>query len=106
MTNPPGHLWRDKWTALSGPFSEGRDEIVRRDVFQRQKLPSLVPSLAQAPNPLPPKPQHPNFNTPKHETRNTKTLVRCLLCARELGAMSQHESHFVNVCFFVYLYNW
>jgi hypothetical protein len=20
-TNPPGHLWRDKWTALSGPLS-------------------------------------------------------------------------------------
>ena len=23
MTNPPGHLWRDKWTALSGPLSQG-----------------------------------------------------------------------------------
>ena len=22
MINPPGHLWRDKWTALSGPLSE------------------------------------------------------------------------------------
>jgi len=21
LTNPPGHLWRDKWTALSGPLS-------------------------------------------------------------------------------------
>ena len=21
MTNPPGHLWRDEWTALSGPLS-------------------------------------------------------------------------------------
>ena len=21
MTNPPGHLWRDKWIALSGPLS-------------------------------------------------------------------------------------
>jgi len=21
--NPPGHLWRDKWTALSGPLSQG-----------------------------------------------------------------------------------
>ena len=20
-SNPPGHLWRDKWTALSGPLS-------------------------------------------------------------------------------------
>ena len=20
-TNPPGHLWRDKWTALGGPLS-------------------------------------------------------------------------------------
>ena len=23
MTNLPGHLWRDKWTALSGPLSDG-----------------------------------------------------------------------------------
>ena len=23
LTNPPGHLWRDKWTALSGPLSSG-----------------------------------------------------------------------------------
>jgi len=22
LTNPPGHLWRDKWTALSGPLSQ------------------------------------------------------------------------------------
>jgi len=22
MTNPPGHLWREKWTALCGPLSE------------------------------------------------------------------------------------
>ena len=21
LTNPPGHLWRDKWNALSGPLS-------------------------------------------------------------------------------------
>jgi len=21
LTNSPGHLWRDKWTALSGPLS-------------------------------------------------------------------------------------
>ena len=21
VTNPPGHLWRDKWTALSAPLS-------------------------------------------------------------------------------------
>ena len=20
LTNPPGHLWRDKWTTLSGPL--------------------------------------------------------------------------------------
>ena len=28
MTNSPGHLWRDKWTALSGPLSTeaGKDE--------------------------------------------------------------------------------
>jgi len=22
LTNPPGHLWREKWTALSGPLSQ------------------------------------------------------------------------------------
>ena len=22
LTNPPGHLWCDKWTALSGPLSQ------------------------------------------------------------------------------------
>jgi len=22
LTNPPGHLWRDKWTTLSGPLSQ------------------------------------------------------------------------------------
>jgi hypothetical protein len=22
LTNPPGHVWREKWTALSGPLSE------------------------------------------------------------------------------------
>ena len=27
MTNLPGHLWRDKWTALSGPLS-GRGILV------------------------------------------------------------------------------
>ena len=25
LTNPPGHLWRDKWTALSGPLSQWRN---------------------------------------------------------------------------------
>ena len=23
LTHPPGQLWRDKWTVLSGPFSAG-----------------------------------------------------------------------------------
>ena len=26
MTNPPGHLWRDKWTALSEPLSQEADD--------------------------------------------------------------------------------
>jgi hypothetical protein len=26
LTNPPGHLWRDKWTTLSGPLSHGASE--------------------------------------------------------------------------------
>ena len=25
MTNSPGHLWRDNWTALSGPLSVPRE---------------------------------------------------------------------------------
>jgi len=27
LTNPPGHLWRNKWSALSGPLSESEIEI-------------------------------------------------------------------------------
>ena len=27
LTYPPGHLWRDKWTALSGPLSLSRDDL-------------------------------------------------------------------------------
>ena len=27
LTNPPGHLWRDKWTALSGLLSMSRFAI-------------------------------------------------------------------------------
>ena len=26
-TKPPGHLWRDTWTALSGPLSLGRHAL-------------------------------------------------------------------------------
>ena len=28
LTNPPGHLWRDKWTALSGPLSRPRISVL------------------------------------------------------------------------------
>ena len=28
MTNPPGRLWRDKWTTLSEPLSEGEEHLV------------------------------------------------------------------------------
>ena len=34
MTHPPGHLWRDKWTALSGPLSGTRD---KRETYFRRK---------------------------------------------------------------------
>ena len=27
LTNPPGHSWRDKWTALSGPISPRFGEL-------------------------------------------------------------------------------
>ena len=30
LTNLPGHLWRDKWTALSGPLSEGAGPALQR----------------------------------------------------------------------------
>ena len=33
LTNPPGHLWRDKWTALSGPLILGRSAL--REGFQQ-----------------------------------------------------------------------
>ena len=39
--NPPGHLWRDKWTALSGPLS-GRPWT---DVGFRRALEPLPPTL-------------------------------------------------------------
>ena len=40
MTDPPGHLWRDKWTALSGPHSQvewdGWDKVdARWDMNER-----------------------------------------------------------------------
>ena len=31
MANPPGHLWRDKWTALSGPLSQDTIEKCQED---------------------------------------------------------------------------
>ena len=33
MTQPPGHLWRYKWIALSGPLSgEGTDQLLGNHV--------------------------------------------------------------------------
>ena len=34
MTNPPGHLWRDRWTAPSGPLSEHElfSETLKREM--------------------------------------------------------------------------
>ena len=31
LTDPPGHVWRDKWTALSGPLSQGNHEGVHQE---------------------------------------------------------------------------
>ena len=36
LTNSPGHLWRDKWTALSGPLSVST-------VFVRERLNCICP---------------------------------------------------------------
>ena len=30
LTNPPGHLWREKWTALSGPLSHSNNNLAER----------------------------------------------------------------------------
>jgi len=38
LTNPPGHLWRDKWTALSGPLSQAAhagDQEITDDLLDR-----------------------------------------------------------------------
>ena len=37
LTNPPGHLWRDKWTALSGPLAccDGLGEALVGQRLQR-----------------------------------------------------------------------
>ena len=49
LTNPPGHLKRDKWTALSGPLSQvqhgGRTMDTRR--FERAsqlRMPPCIPA--------------------------------------------------------------
>ena len=34
MTNPPGHLWRDTWTALSGPLSRQSEKYLERCRFR------------------------------------------------------------------------
>jgi hypothetical protein len=35
LTNPPGHFWRDKWTALSGPLSGGAFSYARYPCIRR-----------------------------------------------------------------------
>jgi len=30
LPHPPGHLWRDKWTALSGPLSQGEKQDAKQ----------------------------------------------------------------------------
>ena len=35
QTNPPGHLWCDKWTALSGPLSERGKDLGRAVLGRR-----------------------------------------------------------------------
>ena len=60
LTNPPGHLWRDKWTALSRPLSSfvfeglqdrlgiGMGEIPPGAVFPGGKVPKLPHPSASA----------------------------------------------------------
>ena len=38
MTNPPGHLWRDKWTALSGLLSQCA-EVLHPQGYKAYRLP-------------------------------------------------------------------
>jgi len=44
LTNPPGHLWRDKWTALSGPLSQEFQD------FFAALPPGGVTAVVDAPN--------------------------------------------------------
>ena len=45
LTDPPGHSWRDKWTALSGPLSQDVSALSRRLVARyAADLSSLPPS--------------------------------------------------------------
>ena len=44
LTNPPGHLWRDKWTALSGPLSPSTS--LRRAVFATLTSAAWLPGVA------------------------------------------------------------
>ena len=45
LSNPPGHLWRDKWTVLSGPLSvsllllQEREGLLESSNFGRARLP-------------------------------------------------------------------
>ena len=38
LTNPPGHAWHDKWTALSGPLSHVTGEAGVRVPADRHAL--------------------------------------------------------------------
>ena len=52
MTNSPGHLWREKWTALSGPLSQVplKVEVERRKrLFSNQDITLLLGSEGTTP---------------------------------------------------------
>jgi len=77
LTNPPGHLWREKWTALSGPLSQALFRVL---INQLVAIPLLYFPIFYAwrgyilhPNPLT---LNPKTLNPKSETRNPKPETR------------------------------
>ena len=52
MTNPPGHLLRDKWTALSGPLSVRAGHVAIRPCDGWLNIAGFVRSVTMA-NPRP-----------------------------------------------------
>ena len=50
LSNPPGHLWRDKWTALSGPLSLPIQYTLRPALCTNASSPRVM-YLTRSPDP-------------------------------------------------------